>query len=108
MTAGEYQDRLKWLKRTTTKDQYGQDVESFTNNGYLWAAIEVTTGRKSVDHGGEQTGAEATIRVRQYPTLSALDRLESEEWNELWIIDHMRRGDNELIVEAIRYDQLEL
>lgn len=106
--AGTYNDRLKWLKRTATKDQYGQDKETFTDHGFLWASIEVTTGRKATEYGGEQSGQEATIRIRQMPSLSALDRLEAPEWGELWIIDHIRRGDNELIVEAVMHDDLDL
>jgi head-tail adaptor len=109
MAAGQYKDRLTWLKRTVAKNpNNGQDEETFTENGFLWGSVELTTGRKSIDYGAEQTGADATIRLRNYPTVSALDRLELKAEGELWVIDHVRRGDNELICEVMKYDELNL
>jgi SPP1 family predicted phage head-tail adaptor len=109
MAAGQYKDRLTWLKRTVTKNpNNGQDEETFTVNGSLWGSVEPTTGRKAIDYGAEQTGADATIRLRNYPTVSALDRLELPAEGELWVIDHVRRGDNELVCEVVKYDDLNL
>jgi head-tail adaptor len=109
MNAGKYAERLTWKRRTTTKNTVnGQDVETFIDNGFLWANIEITSGRKQTDYGAEQHGADATIRVRNWPTLSALDRLYSAEWDELWIIANLRRGDNELVCECVKYDALDL
>lgn len=109
MAAGTYKDRLKWLKRIITKNPTnGQDEESFEDNGSLWGSVELTTGRKAIDYGAEQTGADATIRLRNYPTVSALDRLELTAEGELWVIDHVRRGDNELVCEVVKYDELNL
>ena len=109
MGAGEYADRLKWKKRTITKNAAnGQDEESFADNGFLWAAIELTAGRKQTDYGATQTGADATIRIRNLPAVSALDRLEAVEWEELWVIDHVRRGDNELVCECVKFDALDV
>jgi head-tail adaptor len=106
MAAGQYKDRLTWLKRTVAKNPTnGQDEETFTENGFLWGSVELTTGRKATDYGAEQTGADATIRLRNYPTVSALDRLELQTEGELWVIDHVRRGDNELICEVMKYDE---
>lgn len=109
MKAGEYKDRLKWLKRTTTKNpNNGQDEETFTDNGSLWASVELTTGRKAIDYGAEQTGSEATIRIRNFPSVSALDRLELTSEGEWWVIDHVRRGDNELVCDVMKFDELNL
>ncbi|MBX9677422.1 MAG: head-tail adaptor protein [Gemmataceae bacterium] len=107
--AGQYADRVTWRKRTITKKpDNGQDVEQFADNGQLWASIELTGGRKQTDFGATQTGADAVVRVRNMPTLSALDRLYSAEWGELWVIDHVRRGDNELVCECVKFDALDL
>lgn len=106
---GTYDTRFQWLRRSTTKNaQNGQDEETFTGNGYLWGALEQTTGRTSSDYGAEQTGADVEIRVRNYPTLSPLDRLYSAEWDETYILDSIRRANNELVIEAHVYDDLQL
>jgi head-tail adaptor len=105
--AGKYDSRLTWKKRTATKNpQNGQDEETFNDNGFLWAGVEADTGRVLRDYGSEQTGADVTIRVRNYPALSALDRLYSSEWNETYIIESIGRGNNELICTAFLYDEL--
>lgn len=109
MGAGEYADRLTWKKRSTTKNaDNGQDEESFADNGFLWANIDMTAGRKETAFGSPQTGADAIVRIRNLPAVSALDRLYSAEWEELWIIDHVRRGDNELVCECYKFDALDV
>ena len=109
MGAGKYADRLTWKRRTITKNTVnGQDEEAFVDNGFLWGNIDLTAGRKQTDYGSPQTGADATIRVRNYPALSALDRLYSAEWGELWIVANLRRAENELICECVKYDALDL
>jgi head-tail adaptor len=108
MNAGGYGDRMTWKKRTTVKNALGEDEEVFADNGFLWSAIDLGSGRNNTDYGAEQTGADAIIRVRNWPGLSALDRLYSAEWDELWIIDNIVRGDNELVCNCVKYDALQL
>lgn len=106
--AGKYTENLTWKQRTITKDTTnGQDVESFTNNGFLWCAIDSVTGTQRRDYGSEQTAADVIVRVRNYPSLSALDRLYSAKWDETYIIEDIGRGDDELICRCYRYDELE-
>lgn len=107
--AGEYCDRVEWLQRSIEKDTTnGQDKELFTSVGYLWASVELNSGRRQRDYGADQTGADATVRIRNYPAVSALDRLVLGEWNEVWVLENIRRGDNEIIAEANKFDTLEL
>ena len=107
--AGQYPDRLQWLKRTTTKDpDTGEDQETFPLNGYLWCSIEPNVGRRQQDYGAEQTGVDGQIRIRNMPAVSALDRLYSAEWDETWILEDIVRGANELIVRCHRFDDLVL
>ncbi len=106
-SAGDYSDHCQLLKRTLTKDPAtGQDVEAFPANGYLWCAVEINSARRQESLGASQTGVAATIRIRNYVTVSALDRLYLAEWGETWILETIRRGDNELIAEAHRFDDL--
>lgn len=107
MGAGNYYDRLRLHVRSIDKNTAnGQDEETFTPDAYLWGRVEVESGRKQADYGANQTGADATIYVRNLPTVSALDRIEAVEWEETWVIDRVRRGNNELILDCFRYDEL--
>ena len=107
--AGIYGDRLQRLVRTVTKNpQTGQDEETFTPAEWLWATVESLTGRRQRDYGADQTGADAVIRVRNWPTLSALDRLSRPVWGETYVIDTIAYGDNETVCTCIKYDDLTL
>lgn len=105
--AGQYGDRLQWLARSINKNaQTGQDEESFDFVGYLWASVEDMTGRRQRDYGANETGADATIRVRNWPGVSALDRLTRPEWEEAYVIESIAYGDNETICTANKFDDL--
>lgn len=109
MSPGDYTQKLQWQKRILTKNTTnGQDEETFFDNGKLWCSVEYITGLEQTAYGGEQTGAQVEIRVHNYPALHARDRLYSGQWGERYIIDSIRRGDNELIVDAHLWDNLEL
>ena len=104
---GFYSDHVQWLQHSLTKEtSYGQEKETWTSIGWLWCKLEETSGRSSKDYGAEQSGAELEIRIRNYPAISTLDRFFSPKWNQTYIIDTIRRGDNELIVDAHVYDDL--
>jgi head-tail adaptor len=96
---------MKWLKATRLPNTLGQPEESFALNGYLWCQVESNQGRKQEDYGAERTGITATIRIRNYPEITALDRLESVEWGDLWVIESIGRGDNELIADCYLFDE---
>ncbi len=105
MGTGNYPDRMTWLVRSTTTDTTnGQPVESFTPSGSLWCRVEETNGRRQRDYGVEQPGADAVIYVRNYPNLSALDRLQSLQWGDIFQIEHVHRGKNELVIQAFKID----
>ena len=107
--AGYYSDRMRRLVRSTTKDDNnGQDVESWTEGDYLWCHIEQTTGQRPTDYGATETGQDAEISIRNYVTILPQDRLYSVEWDETYIVDTIRRGDNEIVCECHRYDLLEV
>lgn len=107
--AGQYSDRLQRLVRSTTKDNTtGQDQEIFTPGAYYWCSVEPVAGRRQTQYGGEQTGVDVTVRVRNWPELSALDRLYNAEWDETYIIETITRGDNETIAEGYLFDALQV
>lgn len=109
MGAGNYYDVLRHQVRSVTKDTTtGQDVETFTDGDLLWGRIEPTARSSQTTYGAKESGADGTIYLRCMPDVSALDRLYAEEWEELWIIDNVVRGANEMICDVFRFTDLEV
>ena len=110
MGAGQYPDHMRLQVRSLEKNTVnGQDREVFTNSQYLWCRIEINNGRRQRDYGATQTGADATIYVRNFLTgIQATDRLISIKWGDTWMIDNIRRGDNEMIADVFKFDTLQL
>lgn len=107
MSAGEYDTPLQRLAQSTAKNATnGQEEETFTPGSWYWCAVEVTNSRRTTDYGSQQTTQEATIRVRNYPTLTALDRLQDGS-GTTWVIDSMYTGDDELVCDCHAWDALE-
>lgn len=108
-TAGDYNQPFTWLLRTTTKDSTGnaptgQDVETFTSNGLLWGQMFTDTAVEANAYGSLQTQSTATIRFRQWPTLSAMDRVVHEQFGETYMVTGIRRDGPDTICEAVLYD----
>lgn len=99
MKAGDYRDRLEWLKRTrATKDGFGAPVETYPSQGYLWCAVEeVTANRESVKDAQRQVTT-ATIRVRNFPAIGPGDRLSGGGF--VWSVLTAVAGDNETTCEV--------
>jgi SPP1 family predicted phage head-tail adaptor len=104
--AGDYDTLFTWLKQSEDADIVGQEIETFTPNGTLWGALKYGSGSKNKDFESDQTGVTATIRIHNYPDLSALDRFSVGD--ETFLIETIVPGDDELVCECIRYDTLEL
>jgi len=106
MAAGVYTSRLLWLKCTKTKNEDNGDLEdTWSANGYLWCAVEETNARQGQnEYDAPQTGVDVEIRVRNYPALATIDRLEDTYYGYMYQITGIRNGDDELIVDAFRRD----
>lgn len=105
--AGAYNARLRLLAGTRTKDPTtGQDVLTHAPYGYLWCSVEETNGRRQSEFGATQTGADATIRVRNFPAVTVDDLLEDGS-GVVWHIDAIHNGDNELLLDCYRHDTLQ-
>lgn len=107
--AGNYPDRLRLLTQSTTRQTSGACPESFDESStYLWCRVEPTTGTRSSDLGGPQTGVDCVVYIRNYPTISAKDRLYWTAEEVTLEIEHIRSGDNEKIAQCSYYDELPL
>jgi hypothetical protein len=106
--AGDYTRKLRWLKNVTPTSTTTGDrtPATYTAAGYLWCNVVEETGQHDTEHGAVEAGAAGTIRVRNYPALSALDLLKDEQRNIVWHIDSIHRGDDEIILDAYRLDDM--
>jgi head-tail adaptor len=105
--AGDYRHRLSHLIASRLRnDETGEDEETHTPSGYLWCNVNETNGRRGIELGATQTGADATIRIRNYPSVKATDLLRDEARSHTWRIDSIHRGEDELIATCYRLDSL--
>jgi hypothetical protein len=103
--AADYTTKLVWYKITrVVNPDDGQPVNTYANVGTLRCSVDETSGRHQQEDGSPQTGAQADIRIRQYPDFGALDLLYDPAFAYVWRTDSVRVGDNELILDSFRLD----
>lgn len=101
--AGEYNCHIEQLRQTYTRlATTGEELESWEVVGELWAKIEFQSGSRAIELGGMQTGVDAIISVRNFPTVTPLDRFSFDD--QIYLINHIRKGDNELICDCQYFD----
>jgi head-tail adaptor len=102
MDAGNYDTLLTWYQRTVTKDTvYGQDEETFADNGDLWGAMEYLSAKEAVARGAEASVTMIRVRFRCFLfDMSTTDRLQIKGYDTSYWIKGVTYGDNETIVEA--------
>lgn len=104
--AGRYHSRVRLLVWTVTGvDDIGADVGSHVPGRYLWARVEEDSSRRATEYGGMQTGIQGTISLRNYITLSTLDKIQ-DEFGRIWNIEGKVWGDNETILDVYNDDEL--
>ena len=97
------------LARTTTKDaNSGQDVEVFTAGQVLHGTIETQAGNEGEAYGALQSQSDAIITLRQWPAVSALDRVVHRQFAETYVITGVSRQGLNTILQAKKYDELVL
>ncbi len=62
MQAGRLRHRITIQNFTSTKDDFGQPIESWSTFAAVWASVEPLTGREYFQ--AQQTQAETSYRVR--------------------------------------------
>lgn len=101
MGAGKYGYRFQWLQCVRTTDtSTGDRPKTYAENGYLWGSIDVSSASEQDEFGAVRETVSGTVRLRQFPEVSALDRLYLSEWDETYLIDGVRWGDNEMICDV--------
>jgi head-tail adaptor len=104
MSAGNYNTRLQRMVCVRTKNATNGDLEeSFTPGAYYWCAVEYTGSSVRDDWDGNQTAQDITVRVRNFPDLTALDRFQDADGREI-VIESMYPGSDEWVCECYSRD----
>lgn len=102
--AGDYRQRFTvWTATRTTSVTTGDRPKTYTNSGVvLWGAEETSQANIETDFGAVRSQVSGTIRLRNFPTLTTLDRLIGGYWNTTYIIDGIRKDErnNETVVDC--------
>jgi hypothetical protein len=97
--AGDYRDRLEWLKRTAGgTDAPGQRQFTYPSQGYLWCAVEDLAANRETVKNVERQVTAANVRVRGEVALLPGDRLADGE--TVWTVLTVVAGDNETLLEV--------
>lgn len=89
-----------WELYSTSRDAYGEEVPSYTNNGNLWGYLEQIKGTESRVQGSFNTSLEAIIRINNLPSVKHKDRL--LDGSDVWEITGIVQEWNELLIEAVK------
>lgn len=104
--AGRLNHKVEIYQQTTTTDNTGQPVKTFTSKGYAWAAVRSMTGSEKANSGREEM---ATIiyafELRYSGTLTVTDKIKYNGY--MWDIQslaprgRMNRDTIEVIAECL-------
>ncbi len=105
---GKYYRAFTWLARTVTKDTTtGQDKESFSGSTILWGSLSELSATRQLAFGMLNSQAAMVIRLRQYPTVGAGDRLRDRRFGQLLVIDGIMHDENELVCYCHKISEVE-
>ena len=105
MTPTIYPDLFQWGGYSRTPDAFGDTKpnEVWADGGRLRGRIDGTVANAETRFEATRATQTTTISVRQYVLgIKPLDRLTDVEWDEVWTVVSVRRGDNEMVIDAIR------
>lgn len=105
-----YDCPFTWLKRTLTKNPTtGQEEETFSPNGTLWGELKELGANRQLYYGMMNSQATLEVRLQQFPSLDANDRLRELRFNRLLILDGLNVDfeQNELVVRCHRITEID-
>lgn len=75
MRAGSLRRRVIIQNQTTTQDDVGQPLDSWTNFAKVWAAVEDISGRELVRDGAVSAQVTTLVRFRHRPGFTSALRI---------------------------------
>lgn len=86
--AGDYNRQVDWLQRSEATDtSSGQRVITYSSAGTFWAKIEESNRGFVNEWGAFRSTTTAKITLRQFPSISALDRFQDGLRSHTYLID---------------------
>jgi head-tail adaptor len=101
--AGQYNQRFEWLQCTRTSDgTTGDSPKSYVSQGYLWGSASLESANEQTEFGAVRPTVVGTVTLRNWPGVSALDRLVYVQWGDTYLVDGVRRDreNNETILDV--------
>lgn len=101
--AGQYDCRFQLLQCTRTADgTTGDKPKTYLSVGYVWGSVDLESASIANRYGAERAQGTGTIRLRNLPVITTLDRLYSPALDTTYTIDGLRRDyrANETILDV--------
>ena len=99
--SGEYSERFEHLVCVRTTDTTtGDKPKTYTGGSFYWGGIAIDSATEQTEFGAVRPTTLGTITLRNYLNISALDRLRWVQYDQLFVIDGVRYGDNETICDV--------
>lgn len=113
--AGRFTEAVEWMPRHSYRDETGQIVEfeddlssSSSSPILLWAEVETVSGSVETDYGAPRGQGSAVITFRQILPIDQKDRIKHLRYDEIYVVDGVRRSGPETILDCHKYDSTEL
>ncbi len=74
MRAGRLKHRVTIERATMSRDDYGEEIETFATLVTVWAGIEPTSGKENI-HGGKEASLNSYNIIMRYTDITPHDRI---------------------------------
>lgn len=103
-TAADYPIRFLWRRHSFgPTGEVGDPTDVYTAPAPLWGGYRTDRAGSIVTVlDAETQETRATVRVRNYPDVKPLDTITDQVSGEVWRVDTVIRGRNELVLDLVR------
>jgi len=102
--AGRYPVCFAWCVHTYgSPSAVGDPTDVYADPVNLWGGYDADrTGTIQQVLNADEQVTTATVRFRNYPAVGPLDSLTDPQSGEVWYVDTVRRGANEILCDVSR------
>lgn len=104
MSAGSYPVRFAWAVHSYgSPSAEGDPTDVYADPVNLWGGYDTDrAGTIVASLESDQQSTSASIRFRNYPAVAPLDTLTDAQTGEVWTVDTVTRGANEIRCDVYR------
>ena len=96
MKAGQYTDKMIWLKFNELTNEFDEHKE-------VWAYVEELSADEIIAYGRKAHVVDCLVHVRELHDIQSEDRLKDKSTNDTYDIHGVRNADHEVICDCTRY-----